>query len=79
MVILLMSLEVLRELQDALAEYRYLNLWRTCVGLVNPVLRYDLRLLLVRQCHSRKDTPRLNLYLLLFFIRIAQMAPIPAQ
>ena len=73
MVILLMSLEVLRELQDALAENCHLNFRRTCVGLVNPVLRYNLRLLFVRQCHSRKDTPRLNLYLLLFYIRIAQI------
>ena len=73
MVILLVSFKMLRELQDALAEYRYLNLWRTRIGLVNPVFCYDLQLLFVRQCHSRKDTPRLNLYLLLFLIRIAQI------
>ena len=73
MVILLVCLEMLRELQDALAENRYLNFWRTCVSLVDLVLSYDLRLLFVRQCHSRKDTPRLNLYLLLFLIRPSGM------
>jgi hypothetical protein len=44
---------------------------------MHPVLRYNLRLLFVRQCHSRKDTPRLYLNLLLFIVRIAQLVQYP--
>ena len=67
-------LEMILELQNSLAQNRYLDLWRTGIGFVDPIISNNFFLSFSRQCHSRKDTPRLNLYLLLFFIRIAQIA-----
>jgi hypothetical protein len=44
--VLLMSLEMLSQVKDALTQNSYLNLWRTRVGLVNPIFTNYLRLLL---------------------------------
>jgi hypothetical protein len=53
--------EMIRELQNTLAEDRYLNFWRTGVGFVDAVLCHDLCFRICRQCHARIDTPRLIL------------------
>jgi hypothetical protein len=60
-VILLIRLEMVPKLEDALAQNCNLNLWRTDIGGVNPILRYDVLLRGRRQCHARKNTPRLTL------------------
>jgi len=66
--VFLVRLEVVRKLEDPLAEDRYLNLWRAAVILVLPVLRDNLRFQISRQCHSRMGTPRL--YLNPVYVRI---------
>ena len=66
--VLLVRFEVVRELENPLAEDRYLNFWRAAVILVLPVLRDNLRFQFSRQCHSRMGTPRL--YLNPVYVRI---------
>jgi hypothetical protein len=61
MMVLAMQLEMILKLQNTLAQDCYLDLWRTGVGFVNPVLRNYFKLGISRQCHSRIDTPRLFL------------------
>jgi hypothetical protein len=61
MMILAMHLEMIHELQNTLAKDRYLNLWRTGVGLVSPVFCDYFVFGIGRQCHARIDTPRLVL------------------
>src|ERR1700730_13479886 len=61
MMILAMRLEMIHELQNTLAEDRYLNLWRTGVGLVGSVFCYYFVFGIGRQGHARIDTPRLVL------------------
>ena len=61
MMVFLVRLEVLCELENPLAEDRYLDLWRTAVSLVLLVLLDYLRFQISRQCHSRIGTPRLYL------------------
>lgn len=56
--VLLMSFEMLRQLEDSLAQKRDLHLWRTRIGLVNPIITDCCCLNFVRQCHSGMDTPR---------------------
>ena len=55
MMILFMRLKMLSELQNSRAQYRYLNLWRPDIGLVDPMLRYQARFCFSRQCHARKN------------------------
>lgn len=69
--ILAMRLEMIRELLNALAEDRYLNFWRTGVGLMDSVFCYRLLFRIGRQCHARIDTPRLVL-ISFFLYSIAQ-------
>ena len=59
--VFLMRLEVVRKLENPLAEDRYLNFWRAAVSLVYPVLRDNLRFQISSQCHFRIGTPRLYL------------------
>jgi len=61
MMVFAMQLEMILELQDTLAQDSYLDFWRTGIGFVNPVRCNYLLFRIRRQCHSRKDTPRLNL------------------
>ena len=61
MMVFLVRFEMLRELENPLAEDCYLNFWRAAVTLVLPVLRDNLRFQFSRQCHSRMGTPRLYL------------------
>ena len=61
MMILAVRLEMIHELQNTLAKDRYLNLWRTGVGLVGSVLCDYFIFGIGRQCHARIDTPRLVL------------------
>ena len=61
MVIFAVRLEVILKLQNTLAQDCNLDFWRPGIGFVNSVLRYDLLFCVCRQCHSRKDTPRLDL------------------
>jgi hypothetical protein len=65
MMILLVRLEMVRELFNAMAEDRYLNFWRTGIRLVNSELCYNFLLDIRRHCHARIDTPRL--FLISFF------------
>ena len=58
-------LEMILELQNALAEDCYLNFWRTGVSFVDSVLYYNFFFCVSRQCHARMDTPRL--FLISFF------------
>ena len=61
MMILAMQLEMILELQNTLAQDGYLDFWRTGIGFVNSVRCNYLLFRISRQCHSRKDTPRLDL------------------
>jgi hypothetical protein len=61
MMIFAVRLEMFPELQDTLAEDRYLYFWRTGVGFVDSIRCNRLLLGICRQCHSRIDTPRLFL------------------
>jgi hypothetical protein len=61
MMVFAMQLEMILQLQNALAQNRYLDLWRTGIGFVNSVRCNYLLFRIRRQCHARKDTPRLNL------------------
>ena len=67
MMILAMHLEMIHELHNTLAKDRYLNFWRTGVGLVGPVFCYYFVFGIGRQCHARIDTPRLTLISFLSF------------
>ena len=66
-----MQLEMILKLQNTLAQDCYLDLWRTGIGLVDSESCNYLLFGISRQCHARKDTPRLNL-ILFSLIRIAQ-------
>jgi hypothetical protein len=59
--VLLMRLEMILELQNTLAQNRYLNLWRTGVTFVGSILGDYFFLNVSRQRHSWIDTPRLTL------------------
>jgi hypothetical protein len=61
MMVLLVRLEMVRELQNSLAQDGYLYLWRPAIGFVLLELANNLLFNLGRQCHSRIDTPRLTL------------------
>jgi hypothetical protein len=61
MMVFAMQLEVVLELQNALAQDGYLDFWRTGIGFVDSVICNYLFLGFGRQCHSRIDTPRLDL------------------
>ena len=61
MMILGVSLEMILELFNALAEDGYLNLWRAGVGFMDAVIGNHLLLGIGRQGHARIDTPRLTL------------------
>ena len=52
MVILRVSLEVFREIADALAQDRHLNLWRSGVGLMRTITADEIRLPVLRQRHD---------------------------
>ena len=55
MMVFAMQLEMILQLQNALAQNRYLDFWRTGVGLMDPILVDYLRLRARfgrRQCHS---------------------------
>ena len=67
MMILAMRLEMIRELLNALAEDRYLNLWRTGVGLMGSEFCNCLLFGIGRQGHARIDTPRLVLISFFFY------------
>jgi hypothetical protein len=71
MMILAVHLEMIHELQNTLAEDRYLNLWRTGVGLVGSVFCDYFVFGIGRQGHARIDTPRLVL-ISFFFYSITQ-------
>src|SRR5579884_1050175 len=60
MKILLVRLEMLPELEDTLAQDGHLNLWRTAVVLMGPILRDYAFSNFGRQCHSLMETPRLS-------------------
>ena len=62
-VVLLMPFQMFRERRDPLTQQRYLDLWRSGISLMNPVLRDYFRLLFNCQSHARNDTPRLYLNL----------------
>jgi hypothetical protein len=72
MMVFLVRFEVVRELENPLAEDRYLNFWRAAVILVLPVLSNNLCFQISRQCHSRSGTPRLFLILFMYPFSIAQ-------
>ena len=61
MMVFAMQLEMILQLQNALAQDCYLDFWRTGIGFMNSVRCNYLLFRISRQCHSRKDTPRLNL------------------
>ena len=61
MMVFAVQLEMILELQNTLAQDRYLYFWRTGVGAVDSKFCNRLCLRISRQCHSRKNTPRLNL------------------
>jgi len=61
--IFVMRLKVLSQLQNTLTQKSNLNLWRTRIRLMCPVLPNYFRLLFNRQGHARNDTPRLLLNL----------------
>jgi hypothetical protein len=61
--ILFVPLEMLRQLQNALTQKSYLDLWRTGIRLMYPVLRNYFGFLFNCQSHARNDTPRLYLNL----------------
>ena len=69
--ILAMHLEMIHELQNTLAEDRYLNLWRASVGLVGSIFCDYFVFGIGRQGHARIDTPRLVL-ISFFFYSITQ-------
>src|SRR5260370_32038659 len=71
MMILAMHLEMIHELQNTLAKDRYLNFWRTGVGLVGSVFCDYFIFGIGRQSHARIDTPRLVL-ISFFFYSITQ-------
>src|ERR1700691_5180675 len=73
MMILLVGLEVLRQLQNSPAENGYLYLGRPGVRLMDPKLRNYVNLFRARQCHSSIDTPRLSLNRFVSVRRIAQI------
>src|SRR5438270_14012777 len=52
--ILLMRLEMLRQLENPLAQKSHLHLWRSVIRLMHPVLTDNLRLLFNRQGHAKK-------------------------
>jgi len=60
-------LEMIRELLNTLAKDRYLNLWRTGIGLVNAIFANNLSFGIGCQCHVRIDTPRLVLISFFFY------------
>ena len=61
MMVFRMLLEMIVELENTLAQDRYLDLWRTGVRFMHTVLGNLLLLGIGRQSHARIDTPRLNL------------------
>jgi hypothetical protein len=63
MMVFLMCLKVLSQLRNALTQKGYLNLWRSRIRFMNPVLSDYFRFLFYRQGHARNDTPRLYLNL----------------
>jgi len=67
MMIFTVRLEMILELQNALAQYCYLYLWRTGIRFVNSVCCDYLLLGIGCQRHSRIDTPRLDLISFLSF------------
>ena len=65
-----MRLEMIRELQNALAQNRYLNFWRPGIGLVDPIF-CDYVLALLQPpvpCSNRYSSSYLNLFLYAFRI-----------
>jgi hypothetical protein len=55
MVVLLVGLNMLRQLRNALTEEGNLHLWRATIGLVRPVLLDYLLFSLCRQCHPNYE------------------------
>lgn len=66
--ILLVHLEVLVQLGETSADQRDLDLWRTCVRLVNLIIDQDFFLFFNRQRHSGVAAPSL-LFLSLYFLQ----------
>ena len=61
MVVLGVGFEVLRQIGNAPAQDRDLDLWRAGIRFVDPELGNHSTFCFTRQCHAEMDTPRLFL------------------
>src|SRR5436309_9667816 len=59
--VLLVRLEMLRQLRETLAQQSNLNFWRSSVGFMSLMIGKNLPFDLYRQCHSRVAAPCLLL------------------